>query len=355
MGGLLIWTLDPASVRSPVVAGVGIAGAAILGGVYLFVPWERLDRRAILLPLVILGVPGIALAAHNTGGMSSPYTYYFVFIPFAAAYVSTRWELALTVAACVLGAAAPLAYDGAPTSAMVLLLFLVTISSAAGIVFHRSQEHVRASDARLREMALRDALTGVANRRALEVASANLLLAAARDGRSVSVGYLDVDRFKEVNDTLGHAVGDRVLKALARATKKVLRDGDLVGRIGGDEFAVVLSDADPDQARLVAERLAVAFVSELGADDTLPAISVSVGSASFPRDGRSWEELLHVADARLLRAKQAREEDELAAAVLGPASSSAAGSGPARSRTRSGRSRTPRRGWPRRRASPPSR
>jgi diguanylate cyclase (GGDEF)-like protein len=317
IGGLVIWTLDPASVRSSVIAGVGIAGAAIFGGLYAFLPWERLDRRAVLLPLVILGVAGIALVAYNTGGMTSPYAYYFVFIPFTAAYVCTRRELGFTVAACVVGAAAPLVYDGAPTSAVVLLLFLVTISTAAGIVFHRSQEHIRATDARLRGMALRDPLTGVANRRALEVLSANRLLAAARDARSLSVCYLDVDRFKEVNDTLGHAIGDRVLKALARSARKVLRDGDLVGRIGGDEFAVVLPDAGPGQVRVVADRLAVAFASEVDHDDTLPAISVSVGSASFPRDGRNWEELLHVADARLLRAKQARQVDELTAAVLG--------------------------------------
>jgi diguanylate cyclase (GGDEF)-like protein len=318
VGGLLVWTLDPGSVRSTAIATAGIAVAAAFGGLYVFLPWERLDRRAVLIPLVALGVPGVAAAAYNTGGMSSPYTYYFVFIPFTAAYVCTRLELGLTVAACVLGAAAPLAYDGAPTPSVVRLLFLATISSAAGIVFHRSQEHVRATDAQLRDMALRDALTGVANRRALEVLAANQLLVAARDDRSLSVCYLDVDHFKEVNDTLGHAVGDRVLKALARSTKGVLRDGDIVGRIGGDEFAVVLPGAGADQARVVADRLAVAFASEVGQDEAAPRVSVSVGTASFPRDGRNWEELLHAADARLLRAKQARAADELTAAVLGP-------------------------------------
>jgi diguanylate cyclase (GGDEF)-like protein len=314
IGGLLIWGLEPASVDNRALAAVGIAGAALVGGAYVFLPWERLPRRAVLVPLVVLGVPGIAVAAYNTGGMASPYTYCFVFIPFTVALVSTRMELALSVAACALGAAAPLAYDGAPTSAVVLLLFLVTISSASAIVFHRSQELVRASDARLRDMALRDSLTGVANRRALEVQAANVLLLAARDDRSMSVCYLDIDRFKGVNDSFGHAEGDRVLKALARSTRKVLREGDLVGRLGGDEFAVVLPGAGADQARVVSERLAAAFAGEGAASEGLPPVSVTVGHATFPRDGRNWEELLHTADARLLRAKQA---DELTEAVLG--------------------------------------
>jgi diguanylate cyclase (GGDEF)-like protein len=316
IGGVLMWTLEPGDVRSQTIAGLGIAAAALMGGVYVFLPWERLPRRAVLIPLVVLGVPGIAIAAYNTDGMASPYTYYFVFIPFAVALIATRLELALSVAACAIGAAAPLVYDGAPTSSVVQLLFLVTISSAAGIVFHRSQEHVRASDARLRDMALRDSLTGVANRRALEVQAANVLLLAARDDRSLSVCYVDVDQFKEVNDSLGHAMGDRVLKALASSARGVLREGDLVGRLGGDEFVVVLPGAGADQAEAVAGRLAAAFQHEVDATSGLPPVSVTVGHATFPRDGRNWEELVHRADGRLLRAKQERVADELAEAVL---------------------------------------
>lgn len=153
----------------------------------MLLPWQRLDRRWLLGLLVATGVPGVALAAYNTGGMSSPYTYYFVFTPFTAAYLARRLELGITVTVCALAAAAPLAYDGAPTSDAVLWLFLVTISTVAGIVFHRSHELVRASDARLRDMALRDSLTGVGNRRATDVLAANALLIAARDDRSLGV------------------------------------------------------------------------------------------------------------------------------------------------------------------------
>src|SRR5204863_6431742 len=132
LGGLLIWTLDPGAVHSSLIAAVVIAEGAVVGGLYVFLPWERMHRRAVLVLLVVVGVPSIALAAFNTGGMSSPYTYFFVFIPFTAALISTRLELGLAVVTCGLGAAAPLLYDGAPTPDVVLLLFLLATSTGAG-------------------------------------------------------------------------------------------------------------------------------------------------------------------------------------------------------------------------------
>jgi diguanylate cyclase (GGDEF)-like protein len=315
VGGLVIWLLDPAVVRSPAIAVMGIAAAAVSGGLYVFLPWQRLDRRALLVPLVVLGVPAIAIACFNTGGMSSPYTYYFAFIPFTAAYVCTRRELLATVAACALAASAPLVYDGAATADVVMWLFVTTISISTGIVFHLSQAHVRASDAQLRDMALRDPLTGVSNRRALEVLAANEVQRAAREDGDLSVLYLDLDRFKQVNDSLGHASGDRVLKALAASTAAVLRSGDLVGRLGGDEFAIVLPGAGADQAERVQARLSEAFQAALEADEKLPPITVGVGCACFPRDGRDWEELLHAADRRLLRAKGVLDDEAFALAT----------------------------------------
>jgi hypothetical protein len=147
VGGLVIWMLDPGVVRSSALAVSGIVAAAVLGGLYVFLPWERLHRRALLVPLVVVGAPATAIACFNTGGMSSPYTYYFAFIPFTAAFVCTRRELYATVASCALAAAAPLAYDGAAPSEVVMFLFVTTISVSTGVVFHLSQAHMRATDA----------------------------------------------------------------------------------------------------------------------------------------------------------------------------------------------------------------
>jgi len=130
---------------------------------------------------------------------------------------------------------------------------------------------------------------------------------------------VDVDNLKDVNDGLGHTVGDRILKAFARSAQRVLREGDLVGRLGGDEFAVVLPGAGGDQARVVARRVATGFAEAVERADSLPTVSVSTGSATFPGDGRNWEELLHAADERLLLAKQARQGgSELASAFDRP-------------------------------------
>jgi diguanylate cyclase (GGDEF)-like protein len=315
IGGLVIWMLDPTVVRSPAIAVTGIAAAAVFGGLYVFVPWERLDRRALLAPLVVLGVPAIAIACFNTGGMSSPYTYYFAFIPFTAAYICTRRELFATVAACALAAGAPLAYDGAAAPDVVMWLFVTTISVSTGVVFHLSQAHVRATDAQLRDMALRDPLTGVSNRRALELLAANEVLSAAQRDGDLSVLYLDLDRFKQVNDSLGHASGDRVLKALARSTSAVLRDGDVMGRLGGDEFAIVLPGAGVQEAQRVEARVEEAFEAALEADETLPSTTVGIGRACFPLDGSDWEELLHAADRRLLQAKGVLDDGAFALAT----------------------------------------
>jgi diguanylate cyclase len=135
--------------------------------------------------------------------------------------------------------------------------------------------------------------------------------------RELSVLYLDLDRFKQVNDSRGHATGDRVLNALARSSSAVLRDGDLVGRLGGDEFAVVLPGASADEAARVQARLEEAFEAALEADGALPPITVGVGRASFPADGGDWEELLHAADRRLLRAKGVLDDEAFALASAG--------------------------------------
>lgn len=151
-----------------------------------------------------------------------------------------------------------------------------------------------------------DALTGLPNRRTLMEEGAVLADRARFSGRTVSVWMVDVDHFKRVNDTLGHAGGDLVLRAVAGRLRAALRDGDICARYGGEEFAVIMQVADRIAAMAAAERVRQALSNmDTWVGDTPVRITVSIGVAFIPEDGRTLDRLLEVADMRLYAAKEA--------------------------------------------------
>ena len=121
---------------------------------------------------------------------------------------------------------------------------------------------------------------------------------------AAAVLFLDIDRFKAVNDGFGHPAGDSVLQQISRRLRDTLRDGDVVARIGGDEFAVVLADVKREQVERVAQKLAHAFDSTFEVDGKQIVLGVSIGAALFPDDGGDSESLMKGADAALHRAKE---------------------------------------------------
>jgi diguanylate cyclase (GGDEF)-like protein len=157
---------------------------------------------------------------------------------------------------------------------------------------------------RLRELATIDGLTGAFNRRAFMRLAEQELGVARRYGRPLSVMMLDADHFKKVNDTHGHDAGDAVLRALAATCRKQLRDVDLFGRLGGEEFAIVLPETPLAAARPVAERLRLALAAlEVAAGGGVLTFTVSVGLAALASPGDTIEGLLKLADEALYRAK----------------------------------------------------
>jgi diguanylate cyclase (GGDEF)-like protein len=114
---------------------------------------------------------------------------------------------------------------------------------------------------------------------------------------------IDLDRFKELNDTLGHQAGDRALKEVALRLRICLRAADTPARIGGDEFAALLSDTDERGAVHVAERVARAMRESISTADASPALGASIGVAMYPQHGRELEELMAAADIAMYRAK----------------------------------------------------
>jgi diguanylate cyclase (GGDEF)-like protein len=145
---------------------------------------------------------------------------------------------------------------------------------------------------RLRNLALHDALTGLANRRLLEEILTFRINNARHDGRRFSVAAIDLDGLKRVNDNEGHAAGDQLLKSAAAGWTSALRAGDSLARIGGDEFVLVLSDADLDAAKSALQRLR----------DATPHVAFSAGVACWT--GQPLDELLRRADAGLYAAKK---------------------------------------------------
>lgn len=168
---------------------------------------------------------------------------------------------------------------------------------------------------RLRVLALTDELTGVANRRRIELVAAEALARARADGQPLSLIALDVDYFKRINDTFGHLTGDAVLVRVAAACQQALRQNDALGRTGGEEFLVVLPDTALDAAVQVGERLR-ANVEALRWGEVAPELRVtaSLGLAQLRADDADLRDVLRRADAALLRAKAAGRNTLQAAA-----------------------------------------
>ncbi len=162
---------------------------------------------------------------------------------------------------------------------------------------HRSAE-------RIDRMARFDALTGLANRAHVIEKLGAALREGHHGGRRSTLMLIDLDRFKQVNDTLGHPVGDKLLIEVANRLSGLLTHGDVCGRLGGDEFAVVVTDAsDRERVDLLATRIVETLSAPFSIDDHELHIGGSVGSATAPRDGRAVETLLRNADLALYRAK----------------------------------------------------
>ncbi len=164
----------------------------------------------------------------------------------------------------------------------------------------------RSLAAELHRLAGIDELTGLPNRRATVLRFDEEAARAIRHQRPYSIVVLDIDHFKRVNDTYGHAIGDDVLKNVARTLDVSKRGVDVVGRIGGEEFVVILSEESSDGAKIGAERLRSRIAESSPLRETAGIkLTVSGGIATAPEDGQSWDELFAVADKRLYEAKRA--------------------------------------------------
>lgn len=160
------------------------------------------------------------------------------------------------------------------------------------------------AEQRIWHMAHHDALTGLPNRSLLHDRLDQALTQAARSRHRLAVMFLDLDRFKSINDTLGHAVGDQLLKHVAERLRSAVRAVDTVSRLGGDEFVVVLHEIErPDDAALVAEKIIAALAMAVTLEGHQLHVTPSIGISVFPEDGDQAHALMKNADTAMYHAK----------------------------------------------------
>ncbi len=164
----------------------------------------------------------------------------------------------------------------------------------------------RQAEDQLTLLSYTDELTKLPNRRLYIDRLEQACSMAARRGRQLGLLFLDLDRFKIINDTQGHACGDRVLKVVADRILETLRASDTAARMGGDEFAVLLPETDPSSALRVANKLSRALKQPMLISNQEFSIGVSIGLAAYPDDGRESDTLLNHADSAMYYAKQHR-------------------------------------------------
>jgi diguanylate cyclase (GGDEF)-like protein len=183
----------------------------------------------------------------------------------------------------------------------VLMFALLTAAVVGAALAHRRTLELTGE---LERLATTDALTGLPNRRHLMTAMETEVRRAGRTGRPLSLALLDVDRFKAINDTHGHPVGDEVLRVVAEELREVTRGGDLLGRFGGEEFAIIMPETSLDQAHLACERLRRAVARRIlhYPNGTSGHVTISSGVALLA-GGEGCDHLVSRADGALYEAK----------------------------------------------------
>jgi diguanylate cyclase (GGDEF)-like protein/putative nucleotidyltransferase with HDIG domain len=287
---------------------LGAFGAGMFGGLIAArLPRERIVRsrfrEVFFFGWSLLDLALIVLATWADGGTGSPVALAF-FIPVVFAAMSYPLGSVLAVAGLSVASYLMLAVTlgGAGWAYEALFAVMLACTGAMSAWQARNHDHQRAA---LMEVSRADPLTGCLNRRGFEERAMAEISAATRRAGQGAVLVLDIDHFKPVNDRFGHAAGDELLRWVVKTIRETVRPNDAIGRIGGDEFAVLFADIAPTDALDGADRVTAAL------NERAPC---SLGMATFPMDGVELEELMRLADVRLYASRHGRPDRD----VTGP-------------------------------------
>ncbi len=345
--------------RGVLMAGAGLISALVVAGLLSFVGFRTMSPADWMGALGATAVVQGALWLAIRLGWDARLTWdaHFVYVPMVAAtallalyiYLAPSLRMALLMAwfaapiliaglvgfaglfamsalmgVLYLGAVAVLIRQGQPLSmpfeSAVAAIFIV-INVYTGVVFERlrrERQERKVMRARLAELAITDPLTGLYNRRHFEDILRAEVGRIQRYGGHCSLAMIDLDFFKNYNDTLGHLAGDALLRELAALLRGHMRVSDVLARYGGEEFGLIMVNTPKDEAFLAMERLRT-LVEEYpfrgGSIQPFGRLTVSVGIASCPSDGVDYEELVRKADGALYAAKR-MGRNQIQAALL---------------------------------------
>jgi diguanylate cyclase (GGDEF)-like protein len=313
VGAILVLTALPFTPPTDAVGDAGwlIAGASALiplvGSVLLLRRGQA--PYGVLLAIGYAGIAQIALAQWLAGGIAAPYRQLYILPALQVAAVHPPRRIVPFFAVLLAAAGAPLIYDGwraAPAAAFLLggLLWtglsvmtykLMSELRRRQMESHREHDHAK-------QLARLDPLTGLSNRRAFDETLDEQIVLARENGQPLSVLLADVNGFKQINDEHGHMNGDSCLRQVARTIRVSVRATDACFRWGGDEFAVVLPNADADRAAELCERIKSAVLAACFDPDGVP-LQVSCGHTEL-NDGMDTHQLLEAADLAMLTLKR---------------------------------------------------
>jgi len=289
--GMAAMRMSPPIVYDPplFVASVIIAiGASLAALTIAFHLRRRYSSLAVLAKLGSAGVMGLAIAGMHYTGMAAAH--------FAQDSICLVTDAGTGIQPGTLAAVIGLATFG--------LLSVTLIISAFDAHSARLMNSLATANEQLRSMALYDSLTGVPNRLLLDDRLSHATRRAERNQQCVALLFVDLDRFKPVNDRFGHRIGDELLKAVAGRLTSSVRKEDTVARVGGDEFVLVLGElAKAQDAATVCSKVIHELSRPFHVEGHLLEISCSVGISVYPDDGRDQQSLLIKADVAMYHAK----------------------------------------------------
>ena len=235
--------------------------------------------------------------------------FYLVPVLYVTWNEGALWGVVYTAVGMVLRMRVEMMQVGSSLS--VVMLNQVSFGVVAGITIFAFQ-HIRRNESLLRDLATHDQLTRVLNARAFAERLGDELRRVARYHRPLALLYLDLDDFKVVNDTHGHQTGDAVLRLVAEAIRHAVRQADVVGRMGGDEFAVLMPETGSALATQAADRLATGLRSVLNGS---PAVTASIGVVSPITQEADTDAIMRRADQAMYEAKKSGKNRVVAVAL----------------------------------------